>query len=243
VAIKKIIALALMLSLCPWSDAAISRDATGLGPSGTASATATWTHVNAGNFMVVVVRYTASTDDITSCKYNSVSMTQRVDVADTVGDRFYAYTMQNPAIGSHSVTCTSSSSSNQIIADSVSYFSVNDFDVFLTSSVPNITSQISETFVTTQDNDWATVGAWNDCNFLMSNVSNSTLIITGNDGSDYVFDSNAAFTPAGSHTMTQKESAAGCDGIFAIAIAFSPSGGASPSGLKKQGKLEMLEEL
>ena len=148
----------------------------------------------AGDDRLLIVNVRGDTTDTgASVTYNGVSMTQ-FNKLEIPGDRWmYAFYLFNPATGSNTVAITGTV--NRTVA--AYYTGVGSYETSSTNT--GTATSLTTSVTTTADNCWL-IG-------VADKVSPGTLVAgtnttsRGASSNDNIIDTNAAQTPAGSHSM------------------------------------------
>lgn len=155
----------------------------------------------AGTLLVVGVGSRPGGDQVTAVTYAGVSMTLVAKFNSGAASTWlYVYELANPATGTNDISVTHSSSADLRVA-AVSYTGADDVEASATGTQASATSWTGSV-TTVTDNAW--VGGWvmNDATDNTATAPASMRTPTGGDGNDPGFlDSNAAKTPAGSHSI------------------------------------------
>lgn len=176
-----------------------------------ASVTSTFAHTCSGSdrYLIVGVMVGAG-NTVTGVTYNGVAMTQiNTQISGgTTFDNFYLFGLVAPATGANNIVITASASTF-IYGGGLSYTGVdqaNSVDVS-TTATSTVVGAITTSLTTTIDNVWlvAFVGMGNGNNNGNTITAGASTIRRTTDpglGGWYsLFDSNAAKTPAGSHSL------------------------------------------
>lgn len=155
----------------------------------------------AGTFLLVGIGSRTGGDQVTACSYAGTAMTLVAKFDSNAASTWiYVYKLASPATGANNISVTHGGSADLRIA-AVSYTGVSDIEASATGTQASATSWTGSV-TTLTDNAW--VGAW-----AMNDATDSTATApavmrtpTGGDGNGPGFsDTNAAKTPAGSHSI------------------------------------------
>lgn len=202
---------------------AIAFDASAKATAVTATSV-TWSHTCTGDNRILFVAVGVPTaDTITGVTYNSVAMTL-IDKKQMGADRFfYLWYLVAPATGANNIVATSSNS--QILrAASASYTGASQTGVPDASTTNNVegTLSITTSVTTVADNSWLVMVARNSgAEDITAGASTTLRTLIDPDTSEAIFDSNAAKTPAGSHSLVATKTATNRDWITVMA-SFAP---------------------
>lgn len=221
---KKLIAILILgiMFIPNISFAAIARDNVTVSGYVT-TPTLTFSHTNtAGNILWVGVVVYSGNNVITGVTYNTVAMTQTVNIAQGANGRVYLYYLVSPATGANNVV-VSQSGSDQIHAIASSYTGAS------TTGVPDATNTasgagtasatVNVTSVATSV--WGVGVTWTN----RDNSAGTNATIIGGDTSQFsMFDSNGTLTPAGSKTfaVTMSSASSWVVGVSTFAEASAP---------------------
>lgn len=153
---------------------------------------------------------------VTSCSYNSVSLTKVVDFEPSISDgnqnHVNVWRLSNPSSGTNTFDATTSGDGTVVL---VSYTGV---DTSIYQPVENSTSysnngtnntqvtSLTNSITTSKDKSWVVLCARGGGNFQPFISGASAMRITGvfifGDGTGGVYDTNGTVTPAGSQSMT-----------------------------------------
>ena len=203
-------------------DAATNGGSTGSGTSHTFAHT---TGVGSNRLLVVQVTGDNNPGDvITGVTYNSVSMTL-VTKNLTAGRAQYMFYLLNPDSGANNVVI-SASATIYISSMAASYTGVGQ------SGQPDASNTCSEsgstltcTVTTVADNSWTVLVGGNG-NGATAGAGTTVRVQKGNENGNFIADSNADITPAGSTSLIITNDGAGdYEGIMA---SFSPPAVAAP---------------
>ena len=191
------------------------------------------THVTAGSNRGLAVFVYASTNNITGATYNGVSMTAVQNLLMTggaAGQYLYEYYLANPATGSNTVTVSSSSGMGGYIS-AVSYTGTKQTgqpDASNTGGSASTTS-LTTSVTTVDDNCWLVGYAYHNGTVV---AGTDTTLRGGSLNVLQAFDSNAAKTPAGSHSVNTTRSPADFAGHVMMSISpVAAGGGFTPTPL------------
>lgn len=190
-----------------------------------ASTTATWSHTCTGSNLILLVGVEVGAGNtITGVTYNGVSMSQ-VNLLALGGSTFgnvYVFKLVGPSTGANNIVVTASASTF-IYCAATSFTGVDQttpIDVNTTTSAT--ATSITGTVTTTKDNDWlfgfVSKGDTLPDNPTLTAGTNTTIRQTDAFGWYASCDTNAAQTPAGSHSLTVSSSASGLFGMNVVAI-------------------------
>ena len=169
-----------------------------------------------------------NTDTISAVTYAGVSMTL-IGKINAGANRFvYLWYLLNPASGSNAFSITDGGNLNN--------GACSDFTGVLQSGQPDasgtntglVVTSISKTLTTVADNCWLVGGCFISSGITLTAGADTT-VRQQNGQNAALFDSNAAKTPAGNHSLTMSMDPAATDAAI-VAASFAPSGGAPPGG-------------
>lgn len=187
---------------------------------GSAPSPFTWSHTTSGtNRLLTVFLDLNSPGSATAVTYNGVQMTQMgTDI--TIGGRtVQLWYLLNPASGANIISVTFTGSFLRVAA--ASYTGVKQ------TGQPEVQAQnatgSSQAVTTTSDNDWLIGFGVNDAGAVGVGANTTLRVNTGGNTSYAIIDSNAAQTPAGSHSLT----ITGATPAINVG-GFAPAGGATP---------------
>ena len=202
---------------------AIARDATAGGSTGTAVTSFSYNHtVGSGSARILWVTVDLYNGALMSgITYNSVSMTQAGTVQTNAG-QLYLFYLANPSSGTNSVTISTTAGTG-MSANSASYTGASSTGIpdGINSSA-HFANGGTNTFTinTSADNCWGFLCGGGD---RQGTAGTNATDITVDPNGSFMFDSNAAFTPAGLHSMAFSTTAGGFDG--GIMVTFAPGSG------------------
>src|SRR6185436_7510389 len=183
--------------------ASIATDATSTGVVTGSVTSLTVAHTITGTNTILFAGVTSATTDLISgATFNGVAMTL-INKVQTPTDRWtYLFYLVAPASGTHNVVVTASSTVDVIAATNASYTGAQQTGVpdAQTTNTVNPATSITTSVTTVANNCW-TLLYTNGLGVASGGTGSTSRIVTGttNDG---IYDSNAAITPAGSHSMT-----------------------------------------
>jgi hypothetical protein len=202
---------------------------------GRATATSqTWTHTCTGSNLILFVGVlNGAVETISTVTYNGVGLTKLgIDLISHLGSfRLTLWYLLGPATGAHSVVVTPSASSDTM-GTSVSYTGVTQgsFPDASDHRQPIQTASITETLTTVADNTWMVWFGLDE--FGTSETAGAGTFlrkVSSGYGGLFFADSNAALTPAGSHSLVMNPSTSTdwMHDIF-LSIAPAPAAGSPP---------------
>lgn len=205
---------------------AIAFDATSGGrltPPGTSY---TLSHTCSGTNRILFVGAGSLNDTITSVTYGGTSMTLVAKSSYPGSGRIGTalYYLINPASGANNIVVSSSASDNITIAAASYTGAKQSAQPDANSTTNNAASSVTGSVTTVADNCWLVMAAVNDQNNFTAG-SGTTMRQT--DPNYSIGDSNAAKTPAGSHSLTFNISPSASNG--AVIASFSPATASAPS--------------
>lgn len=183
-------------------------------------------------------------DSVTSFSYNAASGTKITSQTEPAGcgSKFdSAWYLINPASGVHNVVINRTNSAGILSASVGTYTGAKQSaqpDAFATSSVNSGTS-LGATTTSVADNSWQVLtGRWGHGAGVTAGAGT---IYRANDATvaTYIFDSNAAKTPAGSVTLNSNWTGADCAAGIIISIAPAVSTTATPPRMQINGKMQI----
>lgn len=176
--------------------------------------------------VVAVIGDTGANDNIVGVTYGGVAMTLAAKHAG--GERYtYLYLLLNPASGPNNVVVNNGNTATWIIAGAADYTGVRQSaqpDATATN-ISAATTTLTTAITTVADNCWtilATQNVGTSGPAAAGTGSTARALPSLNDGG--FFDSNAAQTPAGSHSM--QTTTAGNADIVHVMASFAPDTGA-----------------
>lgn len=206
---KYLLPIIAFFLLAPSAFAAIAFDA-GEHVDGAANTdTLTISHTSTGSNLIMFVcpfssNYGSQTDVVTGVTYNGVSLTRiNTAVMPTSDDRVYLYYLAGPATGTHNVVISANSgNAGRTLSGNVATYSgasqTGIPDAQTTTNGSAITS-LTGTLTTVADNTWLVGCGRNDITNTPTAGTNTFMRI---QDSRSLVDTNAAQTPAGSHSIT-----------------------------------------
>lgn len=181
---------------------AIAYDAASNGAD-SATGTVTWSHTCGGsNRMLFVGVFIIGVDNISTVKYNTVSMTQiGKKTMPTSGNTIYLYALQNPDTGAHTVEIVQAYPTAIFAGCSVSYTGVKQsitLDASGTAVNETASSPYQQSLNSVADNCWH-IMAYSG----VARTSTAQDTSRANNANTYLQmeDKNSAKTPAGSVTL------------------------------------------
>lgn len=179
---------------------AITRDSSGAAAISTTN-DLTWAHTCSGTnrlLFVNVYQNNGEGNNIT-VTYAGVSMTSIANASSTDGQSSHLFYLFAPTSGANNVVIHCSSGNTPMGGVSSSYKGVlqaGTMDATNTQSVS--ATSVTATVTTVADNCWAVLGG---VGFNALTASTGSNLVNSADGTVGIFDTNAALTPAGSHSM------------------------------------------
>ncbi len=149
------------------------------------------------NQLLVVSVTDEGGDSITSVTANGTAMTQVIKRSTQAGYTIYEYALQNPSVGTHDIVISRSNNLYSINSSAVIYNGAGMPDVSVGYTGTNLTPTFPITTLT--DGSWvvlATFGGTPTAGTNMTRIS-----IMGGDTNKELFDTNGAFTPAGTYSV------------------------------------------
>ena len=205
---------------------AISFDASVSGGSATATSL-TFAHTTTGTdrmLFVGALTLTANTDTISGITYGGVAMTRPTNgfVTDATNYGIYIYALHAPTEGANNVVISSSLTTIFGIASSYTGASQTSTVDSSAKTAPTAAATLTTTTTTVADNCWLVMMArTEDATPFMAAGTNTTLRQNNTNDSIAMFDSNAAKTPAGSHSLQTTQ--AGTLPTFHVLASFAPA--------------------
>lgn len=204
--------------------------------AGVSSVTRSFTTSGSDRYLVVTIFLTGvGTDNVTGVTYGGVAMTRALTFTNTaVGQRYYIYTLANPASGANNIVVSLSGATNLYTragsyTGAIQSTSTPDSSNSLVSD--GTSGNITVSTTTVADNCWLVglgVGSAADPDAVVSGVIRSGGD-SGLEGPSFV-DSNGAKTPAGSYSIGWNFPSLGNNQLGVISIAPVPAAG--PANLK-----------
>lgn len=188
-----------------------------------ATGSVTWSHTCTGSDRLLVVGVYDSADHVTGITYNGVAMTfinKLLMTGAAAGQYIYLYYLLNPASGANNVVA-SESSTDGLYGIASSYTGVKQ------SAQPDANNTQATSSATSLTTSLTTIanGAW-IMGFAYGTTvvaGTNTILRTGPHAGLKMFDTNAAQTPAGSHSIQTTESPASFIGHVIASFAPVPS--------------------
>lgn len=187
-----------------------------------------WSHTCTGSNLALIVGIWNASDGVTSVTYNGVAMTQIAKLLMTggaAGQYIYLYYLLNPATGTNTVAVTGATGGLDGASTSFTGVKQSGQPDSFNSSGSASTASLTTSTTTVADNTWL-VG-WAYTGATMSAGANTTLRGQPVAGILSMMDSNAAQTPAGSHSLTVTQAANFAGSIVASISPFTTNLGAS----------------
>lgn len=216
---------------------AIAEDATS-SAAAFGTSTVTWSHTCTGSNGLLVVGTWDDTGGVslaTGVTYNGVSMTSAGAGIQVPGDRWVRlWWLVGPATGAHNIVASVSGGGTLVNGWATSYTGVKqtgqpdaaEVTNTLSTGTPPVT--LATSITTVANNSWTVIVSKSAGGGTLSAGTGSTLRVLATAGGA-LFDSNAAVTPAGSHSMTVD--CAGTNALALLMISFSPAVAATATGI------------
>jgi hypothetical protein len=225
---------------------AIAVDATSEGGRATA-ASQTFTHVCTGSDLLLIVGVlVGAVENMTSgsVTYNGVALTMLgSEMLNHAGNfKLSFWYLIGPATGSHSVVVTPNSSSDTMaVAASYSGVSQTGFPDASGSRQPAQAASVTETLTTIADNAWMAWVGLDEFNTPTAGAGTTRRVINSGFNGVFIADSNAAFTPAGSHSLVMNAGNA-ADWMNDIFATFAPVavGGGGPNVIDRRPGMQRV---
>lgn len=180
---------------------AIAIDATSEGFAN--STTLSFSHTCTGSNRLLLVSYFTfpNADAVSGITYATVPMTKLATLAADAGGVETIYGLIAPAIGANNIVFTISPSS-QVFATAASYTGVSQTglpDNFTTNT--GTATSLTTALTTIADNCWIVFGGRENGGTIGAGTNTSLRIANSTSPDCALFDTNAAQTPAGSHSV------------------------------------------